>query len=72
MPAMLNPVVCVAFHGCWRAVPRGNCWRIHYLYTSHLIDAVGMELCRTRKQLLTLPRRKRRGFSGYVCPNGLR
>ena len=28
MPAMLNLVVCVAFHPCWRAVPRGNRWRL--------------------------------------------
>ena len=25
MQAMLNLVVCVAFHRCWRAMPRDNC-----------------------------------------------
>ena len=25
MQAMLNPVMCAAFHPCWRAMPRYNC-----------------------------------------------
>ena len=30
MQAMLNPVVCAAFHYRWRAVPRGNCCSIAF------------------------------------------
>jgi hypothetical protein len=44
MQAMLNPVVCVAFHRCWRAVPRDNCCRMALRTSSRLADCRGDKL----------------------------
>jgi len=44
MQAMLNPVVCAAFHPCWRAVPRGKSWRIALRSSNRLAACRGDKL----------------------------